>query len=157
MITPEESKKLDLQRIVFIGRTFEEYVDMFSLSDELLKGKRILDCPAGACSFTAIGSQKGFDITACDIAYYYDVEKLKDKGIQDIEHAMASISDVRDNYKWGYFNDVKSLRDHRLSALDDCTNDRRTSEERYIPATLPELPFEDNSFDMLLSAHFLFL
>jgi hypothetical protein len=46
----EQSKKLDLERIVFIGRTFEEYLDMFSLSEEELKEKKILDCPAGACS-----------------------------------------------------------------------------------------------------------
>lgn len=42
----EKSTKLDLERIVFIGRTFEEYLDMFSLSEEELQGKKILDCPA---------------------------------------------------------------------------------------------------------------
>lgn len=52
----EQSTKLDLERIVFIGRTFEEYLDMFSLSEEELQGKKILDCPAGACSFTSIGN-----------------------------------------------------------------------------------------------------
>lgn len=49
----EKSTKLELDRIVFIGRTFEEYLNMFSLSLDELRGKRILDCPAGACSFTA--------------------------------------------------------------------------------------------------------
>lgn len=39
--------KLDLSRIVFIGRTFEEYVKMFDLSAEQMAGKRILDCPSG--------------------------------------------------------------------------------------------------------------
>ena len=56
----EQSTKLDLERIIFIGRTFEEYLDMFSLSVEELKGKRILDCPAGACSFTAVGNKIWF-------------------------------------------------------------------------------------------------
>nr|WP_306433976.1 hypothetical protein [Paenibacillus dendritiformis] len=37
--------KLDLSRIVFIGRTFEEYVKMFDLPAEQMAGKRILDCP----------------------------------------------------------------------------------------------------------------
>jgi hypothetical protein len=67
----EQSTKLDLERIVFIGRTFEEYLNMFSLSVKDLKGKKILDCPAGACSFTALGNKSGLDITACDIAYYH--------------------------------------------------------------------------------------
>ncbi|WP_058308232.1 methyltransferase domain-containing protein [Gracilibacillus massiliensis] len=157
MTIPEENKKLDLNRIVYIGRTFDEYIDMFALSDDFLKGKRILDCPAGACSFTAIGNKKGYDITACDIAYYYDVEELKDKGLQDIEHAMETMRNVRDNYKWEYFKDIESLRRHRLSALHDVTNDRREAKKNYIPAALPQLPFEDNSFDVLLSAHFLFM
>ena len=48
--------KLELERIVFIGRTFEEYLQMFKLKEADLVGRRILDCPAGACSFTAISS-----------------------------------------------------------------------------------------------------
>ena len=63
---------------------------MFSLSIKELKGKKILDCPAGACSFTALGNKVGLDVTACDIAYYHSVEKLENKGLQDIDHAMEN-------------------------------------------------------------------
>lgn len=70
----EQRTKLDLERIVFIGRTFEEYLDMFSVSEKELQGKKILDCPAGACSFTAMGSELGLDVTACDIAYHYEFQ-----------------------------------------------------------------------------------
>ncbi|WP_318508755.1 SAM-dependent methyltransferase [Bacillus sp. T3] len=153
----EQSIKLDLERIVFIGRTFEEYLDMFALSDEELQGKKILDCPAGACSFTAIGNKLGLDVTACDIAYYHSGEDLKNKGLQDIEHAMEHMQKAQNNYKWDYFNDIQDLRKHRLSALHDCANDMRESNERYIPATLPSLPFKSAEFDILLSAHFLFM
>ncbi|MEK5236668.1 hypothetical protein NST99_13350 [Paenibacillus sp. FSL L8-0470] len=51
--------KLDLQRIVMIGRTFEEYLRMFNLQREELAVRRILDCPAGVCSFTAAANQLG--------------------------------------------------------------------------------------------------
>ena len=153
----EQSTKLDLERIVFIGRTFEEYLDMFSLSKEELQGKKILDCPAGACSFTAVGNKLGLDITACDIAYYHSGEDLKNKGLQDIEHAMEHMQKAQNNYKWDYFNDIEGLRKHRLSALQDCVNDMRESNERYIPVTLPYLPFKSAEFDVLLSAHFLFM
>ncbi len=37
--------KLDLDTVIFIGRTYEEYLAMFGLSKEELTGKRILDCP----------------------------------------------------------------------------------------------------------------
>lgn len=153
----DKSTKLDLERIVFIGRTLEEYLDMFSLSEEELQGKKILDCPAGACSFTAVGNELGLDVTACDIAYYHSSEDLKNKGLQDIEHAMDHIEKARKNYKWDYFINVDGLMKHRLRALQDCTNDMRESSERYIPVTLPLLPFKNAEFDILLSAHFLFM
>jgi hypothetical protein len=153
----EQSTKLDLERIIFIGRTYEEYMDMFSLSEEELQGKKILDCPAGACSFTAIGNKSGLKVTACDIAYFHSDEALKNKGLQDIEHAMEHMKKAKSNYKWDYFNDIEGLRKHRLSALQDCTNDMIRSSERYIPVTLPSLPFKNEEFDMLLSAHFLFM
>jgi hypothetical protein len=153
----EQSTKLDLERIVFIGRTFEEYLDMFSLSEEELKGKKILDCPAGACSFTAIGNKLGLDVTACDIAYQYSGEDLENKGLQDIEHAMEHMEKAKNNYIWDYFKDIDGLREHRLSALKECANDIRKSSERYVPVTLPSLPFKDAEFDILLSAHFLFM
>ncbi|WP_249599306.1 class I SAM-dependent methyltransferase [Peribacillus frigoritolerans] len=153
----EQSTKLDLERIIFIGRTFEEYLDMFSLSVEELKGKKILDCPAGACSFTAVGNKSGLSVTACDIAYYHSSEDLKNKGLQDIEHAMEHMQKAKSNYIWTYFEDIEGLRKHRLNALKDCIKDMEESSDRYVPVTLPSLPFKDGEFDILLSAHFLFM
>ena len=149
--------KLDLERIIFIGRTFEEYLNMFLLSKEELIGKKILDCPAGACSFTAVGNKQGLDITAADIAYDHSRKDLYNKGLQDIEHAMKRMTEAHNNYIWDYFKDIESLRQDRLSALENCTNDMETSSNRYIPVTLPSLPFKDGEFDLLLSAHFLFM
>ncbi|OAB32563.1 SAM-dependent methyltransferase [Paenibacillus macquariensis subsp. defensor] len=156
MSRAERRTKLEIERIVFIGRSYEEYLDMFSLSEDELKGMKILDCPAGACSFTAVGNKLGLDITACDIAYYHAQEDLVNKGLQDIVHTMEHLENVKEKYIWDYFKDINSLRDNRQSALNDCANDMRESSERYIPVTLPMLPFKDEEFDILLSAHFLF-
>ncbi|MCL7748670.1 SAM-dependent methyltransferase [Halalkalibacter alkaliphilus] len=153
----EQGTKLDLERIVFIGRTFEEYMAMFLLSSDELKGKKVLDCPAGACSFTAVGNKQGLDITACDIAYDHASEDLKSKGIRDIEYAIKHMEQAKGNYVWDYFNDVNALRNHRLNALHDCSDDMKQNNERYIPVTLPFLPFHDDEFDVVLSAHFLFM
>ena len=153
----EQSTKLDVERIVFIGRTFEEYLAMFSLSVEQLKGKRILDCPAGACSFTATGNKLNLDVTACDIAYYHPVDALEKKGYQDLEHTMINMEKIKSNYSWDFFKDVESLKMHRETALKECVGDMKNSSERYVPVTLPSLPFRNGEFDMLLSAHFLFM
>ncbi len=37
--------KLELDNVIFIGRTYEEYMAMFGLKEEELVGKKILDCP----------------------------------------------------------------------------------------------------------------
>ncbi|MGP4039208.1 SAM-dependent methyltransferase [Gracilibacillus sp. D59] len=157
MSKTDQNTKLDLNRIIFIGRTYQEYLKMFSLSESDLQGKQILDCPGGACSFTAVGNKLGLDITACDIAYDHSVESLKQKGLQDIEHAMEHMEKAKSNYKWDYFKDIEGLRKSRLSALHDCTNDMENSNDRYIAVNLPTLPFKGGEFDILLSAHFLFM
>ena len=52
-------------------------------------------------------------------------EDLKNKGLQDIEHAMEHMEKAKNNYIWDYFKDIEGLRKHRLSALKDCANDMR--------------------------------
>ncbi|CAH1056027.1 SAM-dependent methyltransferase [Paenibacillus pseudetheri] len=149
--------KLELERIVFIGRTYEEYLQMFNLKEADLVGGRILDCPAGACSFTAISNQLGSNVTAADIAYYYSTDELADKGVQDIEHAMSELSKVQDNFVWDYFESIEDLTQARIKALNDNIKDQRQTPERYVPVVLPDLPFNDEAFDLTLSAHFLFM
>lgn len=152
-----EKRKQELERIIFIGRTYEEYMQMFDLELQELAGKSILDCPAGACSFTAIGSAKGLHITACDIAYDHSADDLEYKGRLDTEHAMETMERAKDIFLWDFYENVQGLGKHRHQALHDCVKNMRENPDRYIAATLPMLPFEDKQFDLVLSAHFLFM
>ncbi|MDR0270706.1 SAM-dependent methyltransferase [Paenibacillus sp.] len=145
-----------LDRIVFIGRTYDEYMRLFDLSEGAIAGRNILDCPAGACSFTAQAGKLGCHVTAADIAYYHDHEKLAAKGIQDIVHAMEHVETEKDRYHWTEFRDVEDLRAERTKALQECTKDMRIHPDRYVPVTLPSLPFKAGQFDLTLSAHFMF-
>lgn len=155
----ESSHSWDLDRIVFIGRVWDEYMQMFHLVEADLAGRRILDCPAGACSFTAGCNERGFDVTACDIAYYHPVTILEQKGLQDLETTISNMekAEVQKNFRWDSFKSVDDLKQARRAALRDCTADMRRNPNRYIPAVLPILPFRDEAFDLTLSAHFLFL
>lgn len=72
-----DSGSLELSQIVFIGRTFEEYMKMFNLTVEEITGKSILDCPGGACSFSSQARKLGADPIAVDIAYDYGSTSLK--------------------------------------------------------------------------------
>ncbi|SDW33388.1 methyltransferase domain-containing protein [Paenibacillus sp. PDC88] len=148
---------LDLNRIIFIGRSYEEYEHMFQISNDDIASKRILDCPGGACSFTAVANQRGGKAKSVDIAYAYSWDILYAKGKEDIKHAMEQMSKAQDQYKWNYFSNLADLLDHRTHALGLSTTDRRANPENYIEAALPQLPFQDKQFDLILSAHFLFM
>jgi hypothetical protein len=152
-----DSKRLELDRFVFLGRTWEEYLLIFDIKEEQLIGKHVLDCPGGACSFTAVANQKGIRAAAIDAAYYYSIEELKKKGLDDIEYTLSKIEQVKDKCRWEYFEDTKELRKERVKALIQCIEDMETDNSRYFPAILPVLPFENDSFDITLSAHFLFM
>lgn len=130
---------------------------MFNLSQEELHGRKILDCPAGACSFTAISNKKGSDVTATDIAYYHPCEQLVEKGFDDIEHVMLNMEKVQSNYLWDYFESVEKLKQQRIQALTDYSNHVKEYPNSYVPAILPVLPFKDNEFELTLSANSLFM
>lgn len=150
-------KKLELDRFVFLGRTWEEYLLIFNVKEEQLMGKRVLDCPGGACAFTAVANQKGIHAVAADLAYYFSPEELKEKGLNDIEYTLEKIEQVKNRCRWDHFKNVEELKNERLQALTQCIEDMERDRGRYVPAILPVLPFENDSFDHTFSAHFLFM
>ncbi|WP_236575561.1 MULTISPECIES: methyltransferase domain-containing protein [Paenibacillus] len=152
----ERPAEKTLERIVFIGRTYDEYMRMFGLDESDLEGKRILDCPGGACSFAAKAGELGCEVTAADIAYYHEADRLLEKELQDIGHAMEHVESEQSRYIWTEFPNSEALRSERLRALRTCAEDMKVHPERYVPVTLPSLPFRDEQFDLTLSAHFLF-
>ncbi|MGN7352198.1 hypothetical protein ACTHPJ_12810 [Paenibacillus amylolyticus] len=101
-----ESVGLELTQIVFIGRTFDEYMKMFNLNVEEINGKSILDCPGGACSFSSQARKLGADPMAVDIAYEYEIDELEVKGFQDIEHTMKQMESVQSIYVWDQFGSI---------------------------------------------------
>ncbi|MGN7413268.1 SAM-dependent methyltransferase [Paenibacillus sp. SAF-068] len=147
---------LELTQIVFIGRTFGEYMKMFNLTVEDLRGKSILDCPGGACSFSSQARKLGAEPMAADIAYQYEINELEVKGFQDIEHTMKQMEPVQGIYVWDQFGSIQGLKEERTRAITDCIADMRNFPDCYVATVLPDLPFADEQFDLTLSAHFLF-
>lgn len=134
-------------------------MDMFGLDESLLRNGRILDCPAGASSFSAEAHQKGIDVTACDILYDLTADKLMEKGKKDIKHVFEKFDEANHLYVWKYYKDkseVMTLRNKALEIFaDDFTNGFKEGRYRY--AELPHLPFPDKFFSLVLSSNFLFL
>jgi hypothetical protein len=153
------TRKIDLDRIAFIGRTYYEYVHIFDLDEHTLKEAAVLDCPAGASSFTAEGRSRGHNIRACDLLYGLPHAKLMDKACADTAYALEQAHKVEDLYDWGFYGSAKAHSEERLRALMKFSGDfhRGAGSGRYIAAELPRLPFKDRSFTLVLCSHFLFL
>lgn len=162
MVLPDE-KRYMIEGVAFIGRTFDEYCRMFDLTPEEMAGKRILDCPAGACSFTAELNRSGVDGTAADLLYGLDPDLLEEQCRNDMQRAMGAMAGVEELYNWDFYKNVEGLTQKRREAYTGFIADYRKEYQttggagRYIHAELPCLPFDDNEFALVLSAHFLFL
>jgi hypothetical protein len=62
----------------------------------------------------------------------------------------------RDRYVWDFYGDLENHRAMRKRSAFLFARDVEVHPERYLPASLPILPFEDCQFDLVLSSHFLF-
>lgn len=151
--------KLDLDRIAFIGRTYSEYMDIFNLDEALLAGGPVLDCAAGPSSFTAEARKKGFDVQACDALYSEKSFELFKKGEADIRHVFSKFDEVAHQYSWDYYSDKDHVMDLRRKALGGFIKDFGRQKHRgvYTEASLPDLPYPDNAFRLVLTGHLLFL
>ncbi|MDA8433895.1 MAG: hypothetical protein M0Z60_13175 [Nitrospiraceae bacterium] len=154
-----KKERLDIDRVAFIGRTYEEYEKIFGLDYRHLRKARILDCPAGAASFAAEAGRRGFDVVACDILYGLSRRALLSKGEKDIALINEKLGGVAHLYLWDYYRDRDGLISKRREALGRFAADfpRGRAAGRYVAASLPRLPFADGTFSLVLSCHFLFL
>ena len=60
---------LQLDRVVLLGRTFEEYRRYFLIEPHELIGKKVLDVAGGVSSFCAEANNLGIKVTAFDPIY----------------------------------------------------------------------------------------
>jgi methyltransferase family protein len=164
----DERSVLNLDRVVFIGRSFSEYISMFNLEEYSFKDLGILDCPSGASSFIAEVSAK-YEVkkaVGCDLMYgNSNLPILETRGRDDLEYMVNCLSRVPEFYTWQMYSNIEDLRRSRASSLKEFISDYKTKEQannhsekykRYVKGILPNLPFSDKSFDLVLSSNFLF-
>ncbi len=155
---PPDNSHIQLDRVVFYGHTFAEYLRMFDLSLQSWRDDTVLDCSAGASSFVAEAHVQGIQAVACDPLYGSDLTHLIDRGEADIQHMIERVARVPHLFQWNCYSSPYVLQGYRLLALRWFQDDysRGLVQQRYITAELPRLPFEDRRFDLVLSGHFLF-
>ncbi|MGF7119097.1 methyltransferase domain-containing protein [Methanobacterium oryzae] len=143
---------------IFTARSLDEYIKMFDLDLDDLKNKNILDCAAGASSFTANMTQKGFDVKAVDLLYDKEPQFLKKKCENHLKILIESLSKIENHFKWDFFKNLNELKEHRIQAQNEFFDDyKKFRNIKYIKSNLNSLPFNDNSFSLILCSHLLFI
>jgi hypothetical protein len=132
------------------SRSFDEYRAMFALTDSDLSGS-VLDCPGGASSFTALANQAGASAIAVDPIYARPWDYAA-----EIQRCSAHTEAGLDRYVWDFYGDFDGYSKTRLLAGEIFSRDLIANPARYMPISLPEMPFPDGQFDLVLSSHFLF-
>jgi hypothetical protein len=146
-----------LDDVVPWGRSFDEYLAMFNLGEQALRG-RLLGCGDGPASFNAEAAARGMDVVSVDPIFAFDGDGIRTR-IETVRPQIeAGMRDDASNYVWERFRNVDELVNARIGAmerfLDDYNEGRQAG--RYIAASLPSLPFEDGRFDLALVSHLLF-
>jgi hypothetical protein len=148
-----------LKDVVPWGRSLDEYRRMFALSDADMAG-RILGCADGPASFNAEASRLGCRVVSCDPLYRFSVAQIRERIDQTFQTVIDQTVKNAAEFVWSAdIPTVAALGASRMAAmskfLDDCDAGKATG--RYVDAELPSLPFADDSFDISVCSHFLFL
>jgi SAM-dependent methyltransferase len=151
----ETKRGLQLDRVVLLGRTFEEYRRYFLLEPHELIGKTILDVAGGVSSFCAEANNFGIKVTAFDSIYSLSREKIRERSDRDLESVYRSIG-LAPTYRWGFYKNPDYMRVLREGASAIFFFDFKDHLQRYVAGELPRLPFAEGEFDLTFVSYLLF-
>ena len=140
------------------GRNFDEYTRMFDLTASELH-LRILGCGDGPASFNVECNQRGGHVTSIDPLYRFSLESIQKRIAETYEEVLSQTRAHQDKFVWDIISSADELGQIRMEAMQRFLRSYKAGrlENKYIPGELPFLPFPDQSFDLALSSHFLFL
>jgi ubiquinone/menaquinone biosynthesis C-methylase UbiE len=116
----------------------------------------VLDCCAGGASFTAEAAARGVDAIAADPAYELEPAELVDTVRRSLPATAGIVDEHAGSFVWHWYGTPERKDQYRIEAADRFLQDVAAAPERYVAAGLPELPFEDRRFELVLCSHLLF-
>ncbi|MGW6279209.1 class I SAM-dependent methyltransferase [Kribbella sp. NPDC055071] len=135
------------------SRSYAEYEAMFDLKE---LPDSVLDCCAGGASFTAEAAERGVDAIAVDPAYELEQSELVDTVRRSLPATSGIIDEHQGSFVWHWYGTPERKDQFRVEAADRFLQDIAATPERYIAAGLPDLPFGDGRFELVLCSHLLF-
>jgi SAM-dependent methyltransferase len=147
-----------LSQVVPWGRSFDEYVAMFALTEAELDG-RILGCGDGPASFNAALTRRGGHIVSVDPLYCFAADDIRERIRQTGAEVLEQTRKNAHEFVWTSIRSVEELGRLRGAAMEEFLSDypAGAAEKRYVEGELPHLPFPDEAFDLAVCSHLLFL
>ena len=147
-----------LHQVVPWGRSYNEYVAMFALSNDELK-KKILDCSGGPASFNCVQTKRGGYVISADPIYHFSADEIKNRINDTYGEILDQTRKNKNDFIWETISSIEELGRVRMAAMNDFLSDYTIGKMsgRYLDAALPALPFKDKEFTITLCSHFLFL
>lgn len=149
---------MELAAVVPFGRSLDEYVKMFSLSETDLQ-KAILSVGDGPASFNAEGTRLGYTITSVDPLYVFTSEQIRHRFDAVVDNIIEQVERTPTDWVWTYHGSPAGLRQNRERVLATFCQDYELGkrEGRYQVGELPQLNYGDRTYELGLCSHFLFL
>jgi hypothetical protein len=131
---------------------------MFALSDEDLR-KHILGCGDGPASFNSVLTRQGGHVVSVDPVYRFSAHEIRRRIDETYDTIVGQTRKNMDEFVWRHIASIEELGQVRMAAMEEFLGDYEEGVEqgRYVDAALPDLPFENEAFDLALCSHFLFL
>lgn len=147
-----------LDQVVPWGRSFDEYIAMFSLTSADMAG-RLLGCGDGPASFNAEATRNGSSVVSCDPIYAFSTADIEARIAATYGQVIDQIQRNPSQFVWETIRSVEELARVRMAAMQVFLQDYPAglAEGRYLNLELPALPFPDGAFDLALCSHLLFL
>jgi hypothetical protein len=146
-----------LKNVVPWGRSLAEYKAMFQLMPQDLT-QRILGVADGPASFNAEVTKQHQQVISFDPVYQFSAGEIRSRIGEAAQEISLQLKQNLQNYQWEFFRDPEHLVSVRLQTMEIFLEDFEKGKEqgRYVAGQLPDLPFETDAFDLVLSSHFLF-
>ncbi len=150
---------MELKNIVPWGRNMQEYMQIFNLTHDDIVNKKFLGCGDGPSSFNTEVDCEGGSVVSIDPLYKYSKSEIIARIDEVKDDILEQVEANKDSFVWKEIESVEALENVRVNAMLEFLMDYNEGKEegRYIDASLPSLPFKDDTFDIALSSHLLFL
>jgi len=106
-----------LDKVVPWGRSYDEYVSMFGLTEVDL-GLRILGCGDGPAGFNSALTKGGGNIISVDPIYVFDAAQIRARISETYGTVMTQMRKNQSDYVWGTIPSIEQLGRVRMSAME---------------------------------------